>query len=132
MTIKILLLALLPTLVIVSGCDDDVYTPDVEDADSRMLCLAGDLVCDDDDICELIPPPCPVDFIWSLDACDCVEVPQCKPGCFYDGTGCVCGGVGQSCGPSICAFGLTCCNESCGWCVPPGVECLQVVCDYPF
>lgn len=37
--------------------------------------------------------------------------------------------VGEACGGSICKPGLTCCNPSCGTCVPKGVECTQQTCN---
>lgn len=36
--------------------------------------------------------------------------------------------VGGSCGANICGKGQHCCNASCGWCVPIGVECIQIAC----
>ena len=37
--------------------------------------------------------------------------------------------IGQACGSVVCDPGLSCCNASCGWCVPPGVSCIQIACD---
>ena len=35
---------------------------------------------------------------------------------------------GGACGGNICGKGQHCCNASCGWCVPIGVECIQIAC----
>lgn len=37
--------------------------------------------------------------------------------------------VGGSCGGVTCGKNLHCCNASCGWCVPIGVECPQIACE---
>jgi len=34
-----------------------------------------------------------------------------------------------TCGGNICGPRTYCCNASCGWCVPKGALCLQVVCE---
>ncbi len=36
---------------------------------------------------------------------------------------------GESCGINVCGDGLVCCNASCGWCVPPDIQCIQIACD---
>lgn len=36
--------------------------------------------------------------------------------------------AGQMCGNAVCAAGTTCCNASCGICVPAGGACSQQVC----
>lgn len=36
---------------------------------------------------------------------------------------------GEPCGPTICAEGQECCNESCGICTEPGGSCLTLRCD---
>ena len=43
------------------------------------------------------------------------------------------GGGGQpvECGPTTCARGQVCCNESCGICTPPGGFCTQQFCGDP-
>lgn len=38
------------------------------------------------------------------------------------------GGGGVSCGPTTCAPGLVCCNESCGTCTRPGEGCSTLAC----
>lgn len=40
--------------------------------------------------------------------------------------------VGDPCGSVTCGAGLECCNASCGWCVPPGMSCIQIACDSEF
>lgn len=35
----------------------------------------------------------------------------------------------ESCGNTICPAGQTCCNSSCGICVPAGGACIQIACD---
>jgi len=64
----------------------------------------------------------------------------CKapPGC---GTGVACPAVcygecrspneGPNCGPSKCAVGMVCCNQSCGVCTPPNGGCTTQVCSPP-
>src|SRR5689334_8605709 len=37
-------------------------------------------------------------------------------------------GPASACGPSTCASGEVCCNESCGICTPPGGFCTQMLC----
>ena len=37
-------------------------------------------------------------------------------------------GPGPQCGPSTCAFGMVCCNESCGICTEPGGFCTLQLC----
>jgi hypothetical protein len=36
--------------------------------------------------------------------------------------------AGGSCGGNTCGKNQHCCNASCGWCVPIGVECPQIAC----
>lgn len=36
--------------------------------------------------------------------------------------------VGEKCGPSVCAEGEICCNESCGICTPPDGACIDLAC----
>lgn len=36
---------------------------------------------------------------------------------------------GASCGDVTCSAGTYCCNASCGWCLPPGMACIQIACD---
>ncbi|KAK3388086.1 hypothetical protein B0T20DRAFT_365742 [Sordaria brevicollis] len=36
---------------------------------------------------------------------------------------------GEKCGVATCPYGQTCCNESCGICVPPGGACTQQFCE---
>ncbi len=36
---------------------------------------------------------------------------------------------GGQCGDHVCQVGTYCCNASCGWCVPRGNLCPQVVCE---
>src|SRR3569833_387559 len=35
---------------------------------------------------------------------------------------------GEKCGSTVCGKGLTCCNASCGTCVPPGKGCTKQFC----
>lgn len=35
---------------------------------------------------------------------------------------------GVRCGPTVCAAGTVCCNESCGICVAPGEGCIELAC----
>jgi hypothetical protein len=35
---------------------------------------------------------------------------------------------GTACGNVTCSKGTYCCNASCGWCVPPGMACIQIAC----
>merc|ERR1712187_1017149 len=35
----------------------------------------------------------------------------------------------QECGPTVCAEGEVCCNESCGICTPPGGVCIDQFCE---
>ncbi|MFK7989070.1 MAG: hypothetical protein AB8I08_23835 [Sandaracinaceae bacterium] len=37
-------------------------------------------------------------------------------------------GPGERCGPTVCAEGLVCCNESCGICAAPGEGCIALAC----
>lgn len=37
-------------------------------------------------------------------------------------------GGGIACGPTTCAAGMVCCNESCGVCTAPGGSCTDEVC----
>ncbi len=49
---------------------------------------------------------------------------------FFDECGCGCEvASGEACGPSTCAPGLVCCNESCGICTPPDGVCIQIACE---
>jgi hypothetical protein len=36
--------------------------------------------------------------------------------------------AGGSCGGNTCGKNQHCCNASCGWCVPIGMECPQIAC----
>jgi hypothetical protein len=36
--------------------------------------------------------------------------------------------TGEKCGQVTCGKGTYCCNASCGWCVPPGMACIQIAC----
>lgn len=36
--------------------------------------------------------------------------------------------AGGSCGGVTCGKNQHCCNASCGWCVPVGMECPQIAC----
>lgn len=36
--------------------------------------------------------------------------------------------AGGSCGGVTCGKNQHCCNASCGWCVPIGMECPQIAC----
>lgn len=38
---------------------------------------------------------------------------------------------GQACGNTVCGPGTSCCNPSCGICVPPGVGCTKQLCVAP-
>lgn len=38
---------------------------------------------------------------------------------------------GEACGTDVCARGQSCCNPSCGTCVPPGATCSQLSCSMP-
>ena len=38
--------------------------------------------------------------------------------------------AGERCGPSTCAEGLLCCNDSCGFCAPPSGACIQPHCGW--
>jgi hypothetical protein len=65
------------------------------------------------------PPPdcsgtlalCIPGTVWSVEACACVP--------------------GTACGPSVCAEGEVCCNESCGICTPPDGFCTDQLCEAP-
>ena len=35
---------------------------------------------------------------------------------------------GERCGPNVCGAGEVCCNESCGYCTPPGGVCTKELC----
>jgi hypothetical protein len=71
---------------------------------------------------------------------DPMQVGRCTPinnqACMTDrdcanGAACVngvCGGQATTCGFATCGAGLTCCNASCGLCVPPGMACDQALC----
>lgn len=37
-------------------------------------------------------------------------------------------GPRQRCGPNVCGAGEVCCNESCGYCAPPGGACTKELC----
>lgn len=59
------------------------------------------------------------------------ECPPPPPGCRYDGSPCPCDHLtcgGERCGRAVCGEGTTCCNASCGVCVPPGGACTDVEC----
>lgn len=60
--------------------------------------------------------------------------PKCPPNKICPKIACqlICNGKdksGPSCGPSTCAAGDVCCNESCGICTPPGGMCTQQFCE---
>lgn len=38
--------------------------------------------------------------------------------------------AGERCGPTYCAEGSLCCNDSCGLCAPPGGACIQPYCGW--
>jgi hypothetical protein len=51
---------------------------------------------------------------------------------FFDKCGCGCEKVvGTPCGNNVCGAGESCCNASCGWCVPEGMMCIQIACEQP-
>lgn len=51
---------------------------------------------------------------------------------FFNECGCGCEKVvGTPCGNNVCGPGLSCCNASCGWCVPEGMMCIQIACEQP-
>jgi len=57
---------------------------------------------------------------------------RCEEGkrAFFDECGCGCETVvGTPCGNNVCGAGESCCNASCGWCVPEGMMCIQIACE---
>jgi hypothetical protein len=67
--------------------------------------------------------------------CRCGVTAMCNTGLVFDNSPEVCtcvpaggGGKGVKCGPSTCAKGEVCCNESCGYCTAPGESCTEEFC----
>jgi len=51
---------------------------------------------------------------------------------FFDACGCGCELAptgGEPCGANVCGAGESCCNASCGMCVPEGNFCIQIACE---
>jgi hypothetical protein len=103
--------------------------PNAPVACGRSVCAAGEVCCNEScgtctppgGACDLMlcvdPPPggcsgiaalCIQGTSWSVEECACVP--------------------GTACGPSVCAAGEVCCNESCGICTPPGGACIEIYC----
>jgi hypothetical protein len=68
--------------------------------------------------------------------CACNATALCDDGLVFDAAPEVCacvpdddGAERVQCGPSTCAAGEVCCNESCGICTEPGGVCIQQACD---
>lgn len=38
--------------------------------------------------------------------------------------------AGERCGPTTCAEGTSCCNDTCGYCAPPGGSCIEPDCGW--
>lgn len=107
--------------------------------------LGGCLVHERPDGCDACDAEVPdgggLDAPWTSDAarldalvfpdagwCECPAPP---PGCVYDGTPCGCSHTTcapRHCGRVVCGEGTSCCNASCGICVPPGADCPAVEC----
>jgi hypothetical protein len=86
------------------------------------------------------PPPSTGAFCGGIAGIACPSGQTCvdnpNDGCDPKTGGADCGGVcvtsaGETCGSTTCAKGTTCCNASCGVCVPPGGACTQQVCSSP-
>jgi hypothetical protein len=54
---------------------------------------------------------------WSSDPHVCACAPNAGSGM-----------AGEACGKTVCPSDQTCCNASCGTCVPPGNACIQIAC----
>ncbi len=107
-------------------CDDGVcQTPPGEDCGGIRRCGADEFCCN---------PSC---GICAPTGGACIE-PACGRACGADGEcapGWICSAIGtcvpgERCGRTTCGDGLTCCNPSCGVCVPPGSACTQEFCEW--
>lgn len=92
-----------------------------------LVCTSGSFVTRTDDVCDAGASPdagVAPDVGW----CECPAPP---PGCVYDGSPCVCSHLTcptELCGRDVCSPGTTCCNASCGVCVPAGGGCDDLWC----
>ncbi len=70
-----------------------------------------------------------VDGNWTCGKLVCVEDPCAALDCasckVVDGKA----QCGTPCGDNTCFNGKECCNASCGWCVDPGMACIQIACE---
>ena len=94
----------------------------------KVSCIDPCFSCEEPGICVTQPtwfdfkgfkcPGCP-----TLVSCNPLSPPKPRPDDIAPN--------GPKCGPSTCAFGQECCNESCGICVEPGESCIQIFCGTP-
>jgi hypothetical protein len=101
------------------------------DCGRRFYCKYHDGQCGGSGTCEARPRACTQIFAPVCGCDDETYANACaagSAGISIQDTG-ECGPKGEPCGAVVCAKGLTCCNASCGICVPPGDMCTQEACD---
>lgn len=88
----------------------------------NVLCTVGSHFDSSPKVCACVPDQ-------ASNPCAAVTCPT--------GTACIVSGgtascepadTGEKCGQVTCGKGTYCCNASCGWCVPPGMACIQIAC----
>lgn len=117
-----------PGLGLCEDSPDDGCNPEQGGADCGGYCSCTALAkCQDGYIFDRSPQVCscvkPVEDPCAL--IDCRSGAICtvqngEPICVSNGS--------WECGPSVCAAGQVCCNESCGVCTPPDGACTQQAC----
>jgi hypothetical protein len=85
----------------------------------NVLCARGTTFDNSPDVCACVPDASACAAVLCPTGTTC-EVHDGAPTCVSNG--------GEACGKNTCAAGTTCCNASCGTCVPPGFACTQIAC----
>lgn len=115
-----------PGLGLCEDSPDDGCDPEQGGADcggyctctAQVKCRGGQIFDRSPDVCGCVEDPC--NLIDCRSGALCI-VQDGEPVCVSDGS--------WQCGPTVCAAGQVCCNESCGVCTEPDGACTQQACN---